>query len=93
MLTGWALAQDFLDLEALMDLTERFDSRLLEQRVGFVLETLNIHHPRLDVWQARGHRGGSSRLVAGEPYTAAFSERWNLSINAPLDGLLDGRCE
>jgi hypothetical protein len=40
--------------------------------------------------RAGSRRGGSSRLVASEPFASTFDERWNLSLCAPVDVLHDG---
>ena len=54
---------------------------VLRQRVGFLLETLGLAHPRLAVWKQSLLRGGSLKLVASEPYAPEFSPDWNLSLN------------
>lgn len=85
VLEAWLLARDTLDVDALVHFVERFDINLLRQRAGFLLEELGLAHAALDRWQALAGRGGSSRLLASAPYASTFSERWNLSINAPVD--------
>ena len=87
VLHAWALARDMLDSELLIDYVERFDSGILRQRAGYVLEALGLRHIELDRWAAASVRGGSSKLVAAAPYAPAFSERWNLSLNVPVDAL------
>jgi predicted transcriptional regulator of viral defense system len=79
---AWRKAE-MLDLDRLVDYTDRFDNQTLRQRVGFLLQTLGHSHPRLNEWRRNLLRGGSVRLAAGEPYAEAFSPEWNLSLNVP----------
>lgn len=90
VIEAWRLAQDTLEPDVLIHLVERFDVQVLKQRAGFLLETFGISDPRLASWQRHAHRGGSSKLVASEPYAPTFSERWSLSLNASLDTLAEG---
>jgi len=90
VLRGWAKSRDLLDVDALVQLVEQLDVGVLRQRVGFVLETLALTHASLERWRAGAKRGGSSRLCASAPYAATFSERWSLSLNAPIDALQRG---
>ena len=90
VLRAWALARDTLDLDVLVHYVDRFDIALLRQRVGFILEELGLSHPRIEAWHAMARRGGSSKLVPSAPYSPHYSERWNLSLNAPLAALRDG---
>jgi hypothetical protein len=87
VLEAWVLARDTLNIDALVQLVDQFDINLLRQRVGFLLEELGLSHPALTRWQAAAGRGGSSKLLASAPYADTFSERWNLSINAPVEVL------
>jgi predicted transcriptional regulator of viral defense system len=92
ILRAWKQVTGSLDVDALMTYAERFESPLLRQRVGFILEELGVEHPRLNEWRTSLGRGGSMKLVADQPYSPTFSERWNLSINLPatlLDELRD----
>jgi predicted transcriptional regulator of viral defense system len=84
VLEAWSRAIDTFDLDLLIAYVERFDIGVLRQRVGFLLEELGISHPMLDRWRAGAQRGGSSKLVAANAYAPTYSERWNLSINAPI---------
>lgn len=86
-LGAWSLSRDKMDLDKLIRYTERFGIKLLRQRVGFILEEMNIHHPRISAWKHRALRGGSAKLVAGESFASRYSEAWNLSINVPPDTL------
>jgi predicted transcriptional regulator of viral defense system len=90
VLRAWALARDTLDLDVLVHSVDRFNIAILRQRTGFVLDELGLSHPRIEEWQDLAHRGGSSKLVASAPYTPHYSERWNLSLNAPITPLHDG---
>jgi predicted transcriptional regulator of viral defense system len=87
---AWSLARDTLDLNLLVHYVDRFDITLLRQRTGFILEELGLSHPQTEAWQRLARRGGSSKLVASAPYSPHFSERWSLSLNAPITALNDG---
>ncbi len=87
VLKAWAQARDILDVAEIVDLVERFNIAILRQRAGFVLEELGLTHPRIEQWPALAKRGGSSKLLGGLPFSPTFSERWKLSINAPVDVL------
>lgn len=87
VLRAWKRAADTLSVETLIDYVDAFDVGVLRQRVGFVLDELNISHPATERWQKQAQRGGSSKLIASEGYTPRYSERWNLSLNAPTDAL------
>lgn len=87
VLRGWVLAQDVIDFEVLLHQVERFDVAVLRQRVGYVIDQLGLSHPMVERWRAASQRGGSSRLVASSPFASTHDERWNLSINAPVDVL------
>jgi len=88
VLASWARARWTLDVDAVIATTDRFDTGILRQRVGYVLEALGVTHPELDRWRRGAKRGGSSKLVAADPFAPEFSERWSLSLNGPID-LLD----
>lgn len=90
VLRAWSLARDTLDVNRLVHYVDRFDVALLRQRAGFILEELGLSHPRIAEWQSMARRGGSSKLVASAPYSPHFSERWSLSLNAPVTALHDG---
>ena len=87
VLEAWHTAVDTMDIDLLIAYVERFNIGILRQRVGFLLEELGLSRPELERWQAMAQRGGSSKLVAANPYAATYSERWNLSINAPTGAL------
>ncbi len=90
VLRAWSRARDTLNLNVLVHDTDRFNIALLGQRVGFILEEIGLSHPQIDVWQSKAQRGGSSKLVAAAPYSPNYSERWSLSLNAPITALHDG---
>jgi predicted transcriptional regulator of viral defense system len=90
VLRAWALTRDTLDLNLLIHYVDRFNIALLRQRTGFILEELGLPHPRIGEWQGMARRGGSSKLVAASPYSSNYSERWNLSLNAPIAALHNG---
>jgi len=89
VLEAWASAPDRIDLDLLVHYVERFDSGVLRQRVGFILEELGLTHPVLETWRAQTQRGGSRKLDAGAPYSPTYSERWDLSLNGPVEVLRD----
>jgi predicted transcriptional regulator of viral defense system len=90
VLRAWALAQDTLELDVLVHSVDRLNVGLLRQRVGFILEELGLSHSRVEDWQGMVRRGGSSKLLASAPYAPEHSDRWNLSLNAPIAALHDG---
>ena len=77
----WKRALPSLAIDVLMDYVRRFDQTLLRQRVGFILERLEVTHPILQEWASRSVRGSSAKLFANLDFSPTFSERWNLSIN------------
>jgi predicted transcriptional regulator of viral defense system len=85
VLLAWLRMRDTLDLEQVVKLVEQFNVAVLRQRVGFILEELGLEHPQVANWPEQAKRGGSSRLVGSAPFATKFSERWKLSINAPID--------
>ena len=91
VLGAWAGYRDLIDLNALVKYVDRLDVQVLRQRAGFLLEELGLRHPALDVWVAQARRGGSSKLNGGAEFSPQFSERWRLSINAPIDVLRETR--
>jgi len=87
VLRAWANYKDLIDLNALVELVDKFEVTVLRQRVGFILEELGLSHPALETWLAKSHRGGSSKLAGNIPFATTFSKRWMLSINTPVDAL------
>lgn len=81
VLRMWKRAVPRLRLDVLIDYAERFDQTLLRQRVGFLLEHLQLAHPILQDWANRSVRGSSAKLIANIEFSPTYSERWNLSIN------------
>jgi hypothetical protein len=84
---AWVLARESIDLDVLTYDVERFGVAVLRQRIGYVLDQLDLSHPRLEHWRRGTHRGGSSRLVGADPFSSTFDQHWNLSLNAPVDVL------
>lgn len=84
VLNSWRTGIHLVDPDTVLEYTERFGINLLRQRVGFVMEELGMHRPLLDTWAGQSVRGGSSKLVTSLPYSATYSERWNLSLNASV---------
>ncbi|MGH2559331.1 MAG: type IV toxin-antitoxin system AbiEi family antitoxin domain-containing protein [Thermomicrobiales bacterium] len=87
VLRSWVLARDMIDLDILVYQVERYNVAVLRQRVGYILDQVGLSHPKLEQWCRTSHRGGSSRLVGSMPFASTFDERWNLSLNAPVDVL------
>lgn len=91
VLRAWGQARDLIEPAVVEQYTERYGVALLRQRVGFVLEHLGHRSVILDQWAEASTRGGSNRLVGPEPFSSDYSERWNLSLNAPVHLLaIDG---
>jgi predicted transcriptional regulator of viral defense system len=91
VLRAWAGYRDLIDLNALVKYVDRLGVQILRQRAGFLMEELGLGHPALDVWVTQARRGGSSKLNGGAEFSPQFSERWQLSINAPIDVLRETR--
>jgi len=91
VLRAWAGYRDLIDLNALVRCVDRLGVRVLRQRAGFLMEELKLRHPALDGWVAQARRGGSSKLNGGAEFSPQFSQRWQLSINAPIDVLREAR--
>jgi predicted transcriptional regulator of viral defense system len=90
VLVAWARARDLLAIEKVIEYTERFESALMRQRVGFLLDELRLSHAAIERWREQAQRhghGGSSKLVASAPYGEHYSETWQLALNAPLGPL------
>ena len=83
VLRMWKRAVPRLRLDVLIDYAKRFDQTLLRQRVGFLLEHLQLTHPILQDWAKNSVRGSSAKLIANVDFSPSYSERWNLSINVP----------
>lgn len=87
VLRAWALARDVIDVDSVVYAVERLGVGVLRQRVGFVMERLGLSHPAFEDWSAATERGGSRKLLASASYAPVYDERWDLSINAPVDAL------
>lgn len=83
VLRAWKEASSQWNLDRLVDYTEEIGGPVLTQRVGYLIERLGGYHARLSEWKEHLQRGSSLRLVASEPFSAQFSEEWNLSLNVP----------
>jgi predicted transcriptional regulator of viral defense system len=86
---AWERARYLINVPVLIELTERNGSKLLRARIGYLLETLGLNHPTLETWSRATTRGGSNVLVPGAPFSSTYSERWNLSLNGPVQLLTD----
>jgi predicted transcriptional regulator of viral defense system len=83
VLRMWKRAAARLRLDRLIDYAGRFDQTLLRQRVGFILEQLQLTAPILQDWANNSVRGSSAKLIANADFSPRYSQRWNLSINVP----------
>lgn len=90
VLKAWARYKDLIDLEAVAMYVNLFDVGVLRQRAGFILEKLGLSNPAIREWPKKAKRGGSSKLLGSAPFAPTFSERWKLSINAPIGALHEG---
>ncbi|MEK7405021.1 MAG: hypothetical protein AAB225_07930, partial [Acidobacteriota bacterium] len=91
VLRAWAGYRDLIDVEAVVKYVDELDVGILRQRAGFLMEELGLRHPALAIWVTQARRGGSSKLNGGAEFSSQFSERWQLSINAPIDVLREAR--
>ena len=86
---GWVRAEG-LSADTLVSYAERFDQKILYQRLGFVMETLDIPHERLAFWKEnKAPRGGSRVLNPEREYSSNYSDDWNISINHPISILTE----
>lgn len=86
-LRAWRIGQDFVDLDKIVEYVDKYDIKILRQRIGFLAEAVGLTHPAFDIWARESIRGGSSRLIGSEPFSPRISERWNLSLNGPIEEL------
>jgi predicted transcriptional regulator of viral defense system len=87
----WKRAKSRLRLDVLIDYTTRFGQTLLRQRVGYLLEQMQLTHPILQDWAKTSIRGSSAKLIANLDFSPVYSERWNLSVNVPNTALSELR--
>jgi predicted transcriptional regulator of viral defense system len=86
VLRAWRRATDSVSMNTLTGYAEQL-GKIMRQRTGFILERLHVEHPRFSNWQQDLVRGSSVKLLASQPFCSAFSERWNLSLNVPVEVL------
>lgn len=84
VLQAWARSRDLLDLDELISDVGCFDDARLRQRVGYLLDELGFFHSVLEGWRRETRPGEPSKLVVNQPYSSPYSDRWNLSLNAPV---------
>lgn len=81
---GWVRALEEISRDRLVAYAEQFDQLILYQRLGFVMETLELDHPKLQQWkEEKTRRGGSRVLNPSKEYSSTYSEEWDLSLNHP----------
>lgn len=85
MIATWKRAAERLNAAKIVEYTNQFGIRILRQRVGFLLEALGHSVRGLEAWRTTLLRGGSVKLIASAGYSPHYSERWNLSLNAPTE--------
>jgi predicted transcriptional regulator of viral defense system len=86
---GWVRAEG-LSADTLVAYAEQFDQKILYQRLGFVMETLDMRHERLAFWkEQKAPRGGSRVLNPEREYSSEYSDEWNISINHPISILTE----
>jgi len=83
VLRAWRQAKASIDVAKMVRYTERMNLAILRHRVGFLLDSLGLAHPRMQEWKKTLGRGGSVKLLAAAPYAPEFSGDWNLSLNVP----------
>jgi len=82
---AWRRAAERINLDRLIGYIDRVDSPILRQRAGYLIEAIGLSHQALERWQDIKQRGSTLRLLPGEPFDPTYSERWNLSLNAPSE--------
>ncbi|MEX1013882.1 MAG: hypothetical protein WDZ80_01860 [Candidatus Paceibacterota bacterium] len=86
----WVRALDELNLQKLITYTGLFDSSILYQRIGFVLEKLELRHNAINEWKEKHtQRGGSRVLDPNSEFSSNYDEEWQLSINHPISILIN----
>lgn len=78
---AWQQAFDFIDPLQIEQYATLLGSKVLYQRLGFVLETLGYQSETLDAWAENAQPGGSAILIPGRSWTPDRDERWKLGIN------------
>jgi predicted transcriptional regulator of viral defense system len=81
---AWVRALDDINIDKLVDFTEKYDRSILYQRVGFVCKMLGRDHSRFDYWKEnKAPRGGSRVLNPYKEFKTNYDPEWNISINHP----------
>src|SRR5699024_8244863 len=82
---AWVRKLGDINIDRIVEYTERYDSSILYQRVGYVCETLGLDHKRFAHWRANHTpRGGSRLLNPYKEYQKEYDQKWNISINHPV---------
>ncbi|MDQ3513497.1 MAG: hypothetical protein M3462_07505 [Chloroflexota bacterium] len=89
VLLAWGRAASTLDVDDLVSMVDRFGVNVLRQRAGFIMDHMGLAHPGLKAWRGQTQRGGTSKMVAADPYSPHYDETWSISLNAPINVLRD----
>ena len=87
IMRAWGRARDRIDVDRIVEYTERYGIKVMRQRVGFLFKSMQIQHPRLESWKRNLLRGGSIKLIADNEYGTLFDAEWNISLNLPESAL------
>jgi len=87
IMRAWGRAREQIDVDRLVEYTERYGVKVMRQRVGFLLKLMQIQHPRLESWKRKLLRGGSIKLIADNEYGKRYDVEWNISLNLPESAL------
>jgi predicted transcriptional regulator of viral defense system len=82
---AWVRALPHIDMDQIVDYTEKYDRSILYQRVGYVCETLGLTHEKFARWkQHNAPRRGSRLLNPYKDFANTYDPGWNISINHPV---------
>ena len=73
----------------IIDEISRHGTKIEKARTGYYFEEIcHIEDSSFDEWVSEAQRGGSRKLDPKNEFSPNFSERWCLSINVDLDGIV-----
>lgn len=84
-LQAWSQARTQMDIDKIVRYTDRYSVKILQQRIGYILETMGFQHKKLEAWKNNLLRGGSVKFIAGNDYSGNYDTKWNISLNANFD--------